>query len=70
MLIRTVKIALVGLALSGAVAGAAAPRAEHPVTPRPEARRATHRPAPVEGCFVPPPNPVVITPCRDDEGTR
>lgn len=65
MLIRTLKIALVGLALSGAVAAATPRRQTAPVQIAAAPRPAHHLPR-VEGCFVPPPEPVVVAPCDDD----
>ncbi len=65
MLIRTLKIVLVGLALSGAVA-AATPRAETATVQIAVAPRPAHRLPRVEGCFVPPPEPVAVAPCDDD----
>jgi hypothetical protein len=71
MLTRTLKIALVGLTLSGTVAATAAPRAESPsgrtaAAPRPPRRR----PPQIDGCFVPPPQPVAVAPCDDAGSAR
>ena len=71
MPIRTLKIALLGLTLSGAAAGAAAPRAPTRVqTHTSPAPRTARRPPQAEGCFVPPPELVVVAPCDSERGVR
>jgi hypothetical protein len=73
MLTRTLKIALLGLVVSGAAAGAAAPRVANtsvPIQAAPRPTRPTHRAPLIAGCFVPPPEPVVVAPCDDVGGPR
>jgi hypothetical protein len=60
---------LAGLALTALSVSASSPRlptdSPGPVTPA----RIRHAPI-VEGCFVPPPEPVAVPPCDDRESAR